>query len=107
MSTQDAFRLLVVFALFSTAGCAVFGSSKDRAMQKDPNFREGYQDGCAAATYQGSDLRDRPVADKRLYADNEAYRAGWGSGFQICRRSDVTPNAMPGDNPVTLPGPGH
>ena len=85
----------------------MFGGGKERAMQKDPNFREGYEDGCAAATNQGSDLRDRTVADKQLYANNETYRAGWSSGFQTCRRSEIEPNAMPGDNPVRLPGPGH
>lgn len=107
MSTRSACRLLLTLALLCTAGCALFGSSKDRAMQKDPNFREGYEDGCAAATDQGSDLRDRPVGDKQLYANNEPYHAGWASGFQACRRSDLEPNAMPGDNPVRLPGPGH
>lgn len=106
MSKQGARQLLCALTILLTAGCAVFGS-KERAMQKDPNFREGYEDGCAAATNQGSDLRDRPVGDKQLYANNEAYRAGWGSGFQACRRSDLEPNAMPGDNPVRLPGPGH
>ncbi|HEX3429293.1 MAG TPA: hypothetical protein VHT03_00270 [Rhizomicrobium sp.] len=90
--------------LLSASGCTVFGNS---ALQKDPNFREGYQDGCAAATNQGSDLRDRPVGDKQLYANDETYRQGWSSGFQTCRRSDLEPNAAPGDNPVTVPGPGH
>ncbi|HLY07645.1 MAG TPA: hypothetical protein VKR31_18000 [Rhizomicrobium sp.] len=107
MPTRVAAQAFVALALLFTAGCAVFGSSKDRAMQKDPNFRDGYQDGCAAATDQGSDLRDRTVGDRQLLADNDAYRAGWSSGFQTCRRSDMTPNAMPGDNPMTLPGPGH
>lgn len=107
MSTRAPQLFLLGFALLSTAGCAVFGNSKERAMQKDPSFREGYEDGCAAATNQGSDLRDRPVGDKQLYANDETYRAGWGSGFQTCRRSDLEPNAMPGDNPIRLPGPGH
>ena len=107
MFTRRARPHLIALAVFSMAGCAVFGSNKDRTVQKDPNFREGYEDGCAAATNQGSDLRDRPAGDKGLYANNETYRAGWSSGFQTCRRSDLEPNAMPGDNPVRLPGPGH
>lgn len=106
MSTRGARQVAVVLTFLLAAGCAVFGS-KERAMQKDPNFREGYEDGCAAATNHGSDLRDRPVGDKQLYANNETYRAGWSSGFQTCRRSDLEPNAMPGDNPIRLPGPGH
>jgi|SRR5579871_4542097 len=90
--------------VLSASGCAVFGN---KTLQKDPSFRAGYQDGCAAATNQGSDLRDRPVGDKQLYANDDTYRKGWGSGFQVCRRSDVQPNAAPGDNPISLPGPGH
>jgi hypothetical protein len=101
---QRARKPFLAIILFSVAGCAVVGKSS--ALQKDPNFRDGYQDGCAAATDQGSDLRDRTVGDKQLYADNDMYRKGWSSGFQNCRRSDLEPNAMPGDNPVKLPGPG-
>ena len=107
MSTNRACQVILTLSLLWTTGCMVFGSSKDRALQKDPNFRQGYEDGCAAATNQGSDLRDRPVGDKQLYANDETYRTGWSSGFQTCRRSDLEPNAMPGDNPVHLPGPGH
>jgi hypothetical protein len=99
-------KAILVLALLSTAGCAVF-SSADRALQKDPNFREGYEDGCAAATSHGSDLRDRPVGDQQLLAQDDTYRKGWNSGFQNCRRSELEPNAMPGDNPVRVPGPGH
>ena len=107
MSAHRAWLLLLALALSSAAGCTVFGSSADRALQKDPNFREGYEDGCAAATNQGADLRDRPVGDQQLLAQNETYRKGWSTGFHACRRSDLEPNAMPGDNPIRLPGPGH
>jgi hypothetical protein len=104
---EHARNVLVILALFLAAGCAVFGNDKDRALQKNPNFREGYEDGCAAATNHGADLRDRPVGDTQLYADNETYREGWSSGFQTCRRSDLEPNATPGENPIRVPGPGH
>jgi hypothetical protein len=107
MSAHRASLLLFTLALLSTAGCAVFGNSEDRALQKNPNFREGYEDGCAAATNQGADLRDRPVGDQQLLAKDEAYRKGWNTGFHTCRRSDLEPNAAPGDNPLKLPGPGH
>ena len=107
MSAHRACQVLIALFLFPVAGCAVFGSGKNNAVQKDPNFREGYEDGCAAATDQGADLRDRPIGDKQLYANNDIYRTGWRNGFQACRRTDMEPNANPGDNPVRLPGPGH
>jgi len=103
MKTIGSLTLL----LLGVAGCAVFGSGKDRALLNQPNFKEGYEDGCAAATAQGADLRDRPVGDKELYANDATYRQGWSSGFQTCRRTDLEPNAAPGDNPIRVPGPGH
>ena len=88
------------------AGCAVFGGAKERALQNNPGFRQGYEDGCAAATDQGADLRDRKVGDNELYKADDVYRAGWSSGFQTCRRTDLQPGAQPGDNPLSMPGPG-
>jgi hypothetical protein len=107
MSTKHWRKVVLALTLLSLAHCAVLGSSTDLTLQKDPNFREGYGDGCAAATSHGSDLRDRPVGDQQLYVEDEKYRKGWSSGFQTCRRSDIEPNARPGDNPVGVPGPGH
>jgi hypothetical protein len=106
MHMHAARKSMFALTLLSAAGCAVF-SSDDKALLKDPNFREGYEDGCAAATSHGSDLRDRPVGDQQLLARDNTYHKGWNSGFQNCRRSDLEPNAMPGDNPVRMPGPGH
>ncbi|MGH6828055.1 MAG: hypothetical protein ACREFW_04000 [Rhizomicrobium sp.] len=99
-------RFSLVFAAlaFAVAGCA--GGAKERALQNNPGFRAGYEDGCAAATDQGSDLRGRPVGDSQQYQSDDVYRAGWSSGFQTCRRSDVEPGASPGDNPVSVPEPG-
>jgi hypothetical protein len=96
-------RAIPVFAaLMLLAGCAVFGS--DRALRNNPSFKEGYEDGCAAATDQGTDLRDRPTGDNQLYASDSVYRAGWSNGFQSCRRTG--PGAVQGNNPIALPGPG-
>jgi hypothetical protein len=107
MSNERIRKLLLTLLFLPATGCMVFGSAKDRALRNQPDFKEGYEDGCAAATAQGADLRDRPVGDKALYANNATYRKGWSSGFQTCRRTDLEPNATPGDNPVRLPGPGH
>ncbi|HEY6579327.1 MAG TPA: hypothetical protein VIY09_08385 [Rhizomicrobium sp.] len=101
-------RYLLAFALlsFALARCAVFGGAKERALQHNPSFRGGYEDGCAAATDQGSDLRGRFVGDSQLYQGDDVYRAGWKSGFQTCRRSDIEAGAGAGDNPVAPPEPG-
>ena len=93
---------LVTLAIL-VAGCA----STDPKVRNSPAFREGYEDGCAAATNRGADLRDRPVGDRELYASNDVYRAGYGSGLSTCRRSDLDAVATPGAGPITLPGPGH
>jgi hypothetical protein len=107
MFARRTSKVFLALALLSAAGCAVFGSREERALQKDPNFRQGYEDGCAAATNQGSDLRDRPVGDRQLLAKDEVYRKGWTTGLHTCRRSDLEPSATPGDNSIRLPGPGH
>jgi hypothetical protein len=100
-------RAFLDLMLLSLAACSMIGCAGERALQKQPSFKEGYEDGCAAATAQGSDLRDRPVGDKDLYANDPTYRQGWGSGFQTCRRTDLEPNATPADNPIRVPGPCH
>lgn len=94
--------LLVALAL-ALAGCA----GSDPKLRNSPAFREGYEDGCAAATDAGADLRDRPVGDRQLYASDDAYRAGYGTGLSACRRNDLDSVAAPGSGPITLPGPGH
>jgi hypothetical protein len=96
--------LLALCVLLS--GCAIFGSSKDRALRNSPDFKEGYEDGCAAATDQGADLRDRPVGDEGLYKNDTTYRAGWSSGFRTCRRTDMPPGTSPADNAIHVPEPG-
>ena len=99
MRPAHRFAYLSAAALL-IAGCALFDSPEDRALRASPSFRAGYEDGCAAATAEGADLRDRPVVDKTLYDKDQAYRAGWSSGLQTCRRTDLPSSAMPGANPV-------
>ena len=41
---------LVVLAASLVSGCIFFPSAKDKALRKTPSFKEGYSDGCAAAT---------------------------------------------------------
>jgi len=96
--------LFLASAAVALAGCA--DSKQDRALRSSPGFKEGYEDGCAAATNQGSDLRDRPVEDKELSDSDPNYRAGWRNGYQTCRPTNVAPGTSPGDNPLSGPAPG-
>ncbi|MGH6890571.1 MAG: hypothetical protein ACREHF_15525 [Rhizomicrobium sp.] len=97
-------RVILLAALgLLAAACA----GPDAKLRNTPSFREGYEDGCAAATNAGADLRDRPVGDRQQYAGDEAYRAGYGSGLSLCRRSDLDSATNPQSGPIGLPGPGH
>jgi len=70
------------------AACMVLGTAADRRVQRTPNFREGYDDGCATATSEGTDLRrGNIVRDDALYHSDKAYRAGWANGHTACSPS--------------------
>ena len=77
--------VLVVLAASLVSGCIFFPSAKDKALRKTPSFKEGYSDGCAAASTQSSNYREGPYKDQALYQSDQAYRAGWGNGYQTCR----------------------
>ena len=96
-----------IIALLPLAGCGLFPSASERAVQKSPDFRAGYSDGCAAATATGANPREGPYRDPSLYKVSQAYRAGWGNGYSLCRREGVgaEPNS-PLDNSVLNPSPG-
>lgn len=89
------------------AGCGATGNSTDRALRNSPSFREGYEDGCGAATAEGSDLRDRPVGSPQLYKNDDVYRTGWSNGYQTCRRTNSATGTAPASGAIDLPGPGH
>jgi hypothetical protein len=105
-----SFRLPIVIAMaLSVCGCALFGGPADRALRRTPSYRDGYQDGCAAATDANADMRRDPATDSELYKTDAIYRHGWGNGYQACR-STMTPGSqanMPGSNPLLNPSPGH
>jgi hypothetical protein len=84
----------------------VFGGAQDAKLRQSPNFQMGYSDGCAAATQQGADLRNRIVQDPTLYKTDPAYRAGWSNGFESCRTTNMPAGTQPGGNPLGGPLPG-
>ncbi len=93
-------RLALAALALLVAGCALFESPEEKAMRNSPSFKAGYEDGCAAETAAGTDYRDRPVMDKSLYESDAAYRSGWSSGRQACRRTPLPSSATPGANPI-------
>jgi hypothetical protein len=100
---------VVTLLVLSLGGCAVFGGPADKALRRSPSYRDGYQDGCAAANDQGSNLRTGPLTDNGLYKTDSVYRTGWGNGYQTCRRIQ-TPGVQantPADHPIPDISPGH
>jgi hypothetical protein len=89
-------------ALLVLGGCA----GSEPGLRKNPSFQEGYEDGCAAVTDQGADLRDRTVGDKQLLKSDDAYKAGYNSGLQMCRRTNSETQVLPGASPPLTPEPG-
>jgi hypothetical protein len=65
-------------------GCMLFPGPEERALQKNPSFRQGYEDGCAGAG-GGANPREQPYRDDALYNSDAAYRSGWNNGYSVCR----------------------
>ena len=100
---------ILMLTALCLCGCVLFGGPADKALRRSPSYRDGYQDGCAAANASGADLRDGPATDNALYKTDAIYRHGWGNGYQACR-STLTPGSQansPGSNPILNPNPGH
>ncbi|MGH6827554.1 MAG: hypothetical protein ACREFW_01430 [Rhizomicrobium sp.] len=98
--------LWAMFLLLMTlSGCE---SPADRALRNSPDFKAGYSDGCASASSQGADPRQTGrVRDEEAYRTKQAYRAGWGTGFNAChsyQRSTGEPS-FPGQGPISDPNP--
>jgi hypothetical protein len=100
---------LTVLLVLLLGGCAIFGGPADKALRKTPSWRDGYQDGCAAATDAHSNFRKGPLTDNAMYRTDKIYRSGWGNGYQTCRGT-LTPGTRanaPGPDAFQDPSPGH
>jgi hypothetical protein len=104
------FRAPILMLLAVTvSGCAIFGGPADKALRRTASYRDGYQDGCAAATDTYTNYRKGPLTDNSLYRTDQTYRTGWGNGFQTCR-STLTPGSRanePDASPIPDVSPGH
>jgi hypothetical protein len=63
------------------AGCAQDPTSKSGPNVNlsgfPPEFRQGYQDGCAS-------VRGRRVRDEKRFKSEPQYASGWRDGFDVC-----------------------
>ena len=85
--------LVPLALLLGLPGC---GSAAQRAQRASPDYRVGYDDGCASASTQGANKnKDSTVRDEEAYRSNPAYRSGWGTGYNACRVYQPAPG-LPG-----------
>ena len=98
---------LVVLSALMLTGCMFYETKATRTLRHDPNFRLGYNDGCATATNEGANMRrGDTIRDDVLYDSDKAYRVGWGNGHSACQRLAPT-NQSQGVLPDANPGVGH
>jgi len=96
---------LAVFLLLAVMLSAC-QSAADRALQKSPDYKAGYSDGCASTTTPGANMREtRHIRDEQAYRDNRAYSSGWDTGFHACGASQSSRGMppMPGQGPIPDP----
>jgi hypothetical protein len=106
MFRPDRLSLVILSALLLT-GCMFFETKQVRTLRHEPNFRAGYNDGCATATNEGANMRRGDmIRDDALYETDKAYRVGWANGHSACTRL-APPNQSTGVLPDANPGVGH
>jgi hypothetical protein len=76
------------------------------AVRNSQPYQLGYSDGCAAATAAGASYRYGPVKNEEAFHSNDAYRAGWNTGYSACRQGIQMPGSDP-THPIPEPNPGH
>ncbi len=90
------------------SGCGfLFETRAERATRNSPDFKSGYEDGCATANSQGTDYGRRSTRDDLLYRTSKPYRAGWAAGVSSCQSnlSQDQPGA-PQRSPIPDVNPG-
>lgn len=101
-SIKQICLLLAVLPVVSA--CVFFEGPASRKMEKTPNFKAGYSDGCATSSGGTANFREQSdVRDRALFRTDKAYRTGWSAGYTACRQ----PNApsTPQSGPIPDPYP--
>jgi len=96
---------LIAFALPFVSGCVFFENPEDREIEKSPNFKSGYSDGCASANMVSANMREQSdVRDQALFRSDRAYRTGWSAGYTACRPANLQ-MPEPNQGPIADPYP--
>jgi hypothetical protein len=95
---------LLLAALPVLSGCIFFEGPVNRKLEKSPNFKAGYSDGCATVSGGTANFREHSdVRDQALFRTDKAYRAGWSAGYTACR--PVNAASTPQSGPIADPYP--
>ena len=92
MSTRHlSHRICLLLALLPVlSACVFFEGPINRKMEKSPNFKAGYSDGCATVSAGTANFREQhDVRDPALFRTDRAYRTGWSAGYTACRPANA------------------
>lgn len=105
MSLRQAARFSALALLVSAlAACSMMEGPKNRAIERSPNFKDGYSDGCETANAGSANMNETNVyRDETLYKTDRAYRTGWGAGYTACAPARTPP--QPQQDPIRDPSP--
>jgi hypothetical protein len=105
MAPRSAVRVFVLaLVLPALSACSMLEGPQNRAIERSPNFKDGYSDGCETANAGTADMNEHNVyRDEGLYQTDRAYRTGWGAGYTACAPAR-TPT-LPQQDPIPDPSP--
>src|SRR5271166_3241484 len=86
MNRKAAARLVALsLCLPGLSACALMEGPQNRAIERSPNFKDGYSDGCETANARSVNPNEENVyRDEALYRSDRAYKTGWGAGYTAC-----------------------
>ena len=98
-------RICLLLALLPVlSACVFFEGPANKRMEKSPNFRAGYSDGCATGGGPSANFREHSdVRDQALFRTDKAYRSGWSAGYTACRPINAV--STPQSGPIADPYP--
>lgn len=86
-------KVCLCITLFAVGWLAAACSSTSK-FADEPEYHQGYGDGCATGSAYNHDLPGSVTRDAQLYDSSDAYAAGWRAGFSACRPGLSDPMAL-------------